>query len=196
MAAASETMAPADEGLGARQGLRRLCAGAPGMYGLMFRTRAARHDPPSLTRQRRPRSKDWRTQLSLIRNEKAYRRGAGSTVARPGRRDCADVVAGVHGFTTLLLDGRLKDILHGCRRAQRRPTATCDAALDRRAAAGARAGALAYARRTAAMSNVIPQRMTARVEGDFVVFLIGMRINKPGRYGNGHPSPADAEDAR
>ena len=28
------------------------------------------------------------------------------------------------------------------------------------------------------MSNVIPQRMTARIEGDFVVFLIGMRINK------------------
>jgi len=29
------------------------------------------------------------------------------------------------------------------------------------------------------MSNVIAQRMTARIEGDFVVFLIGMRINKP-----------------
>lgn len=29
------------------------------------------------------------------------------------------------------------------------------------------------------MSEVIPQRMTARIEGDFVVFLIGMRINKP-----------------
>jgi hypothetical protein len=29
------------------------------------------------------------------------------------------------------------------------------------------------------MSDVIPERMTARVEGDFVVFLIGMRINKP-----------------
>ena len=29
------------------------------------------------------------------------------------------------------------------------------------------------------MSNVIPQRMTAKIDGDFVVFLIGMRINKP-----------------
>ena len=29
------------------------------------------------------------------------------------------------------------------------------------------------------MSNVIPQRMTARIEGDFVVFLIGMRVNRP-----------------
>ena len=29
------------------------------------------------------------------------------------------------------------------------------------------------------MANVIPQRMSAQIEGDFVVFLIGMRINKP-----------------
>ncbi|OHV87891.1 DUF4188 domain-containing protein [Mesorhizobium sp. ORS 3428] len=29
------------------------------------------------------------------------------------------------------------------------------------------------------MSQVIPERMAARLDGDFVVFLIGMRINKP-----------------
>jgi hypothetical protein len=29
------------------------------------------------------------------------------------------------------------------------------------------------------MTRVIPNRMTAEVEGDFVIFLIGMRINKP-----------------
>ena len=29
------------------------------------------------------------------------------------------------------------------------------------------------------MAQVIPSRMTAEIEGDFVVFLIGMRINKP-----------------
>jgi len=29
------------------------------------------------------------------------------------------------------------------------------------------------------MSDVIAQRMTARIDGDFVVFLIGMRISKP-----------------
>ena len=29
------------------------------------------------------------------------------------------------------------------------------------------------------MTKVIPQRMTAQIEGDFVVFLIGMRINRP-----------------
>jgi hypothetical protein len=29
------------------------------------------------------------------------------------------------------------------------------------------------------MAGVIPSRMTTEVDGDFVVFLIGMRINKP-----------------
>ena len=29
------------------------------------------------------------------------------------------------------------------------------------------------------MSKTISERMTAEIEGEFVVFLIGMRINKP-----------------
>ena len=29
------------------------------------------------------------------------------------------------------------------------------------------------------MSKIISERMTAEIEGDFVVFLIGMRVNKP-----------------
>lgn len=29
------------------------------------------------------------------------------------------------------------------------------------------------------MAKVIPERMTAQIEGDFVVFLIGLRVNKP-----------------
>ena len=29
------------------------------------------------------------------------------------------------------------------------------------------------------MAKVIAQRMTARIDGDFVVFLIGLRVNKP-----------------
>lgn len=29
------------------------------------------------------------------------------------------------------------------------------------------------------MDGVIPSRMTAEIDGDFIVFLIGMRINKP-----------------
>jgi Domain of unknown function (DUF4188) len=33
------------------------------------------------------------------------------------------------------------------------------------------------------MATVTPGRMTAQVDGDFVVFLIGMRINKPWKLG-------------
>ena len=29
------------------------------------------------------------------------------------------------------------------------------------------------------MAKIVPQRMTAEMDGEFVVFLIGMRINKP-----------------
>ena len=29
------------------------------------------------------------------------------------------------------------------------------------------------------MTKVVPRRVTAHIEGDFVVFLIGMRVNKP-----------------
>ena len=29
------------------------------------------------------------------------------------------------------------------------------------------------------MTDIIPRRMTAEIEGDFVVFLIGMKVNKP-----------------
>ena len=29
------------------------------------------------------------------------------------------------------------------------------------------------------MGEIIPERMAAEIEGDFVVFIIGMRVNKP-----------------
>jgi hypothetical protein len=29
------------------------------------------------------------------------------------------------------------------------------------------------------MPDIVPKRVTADIEGDFVIFLIGMRINKP-----------------
>lgn len=38
------------------------------------------------------------------------------------------------------------------------------------------------------MSMIIPDRMTAKVEGPFVVFLIGMRINKPFKIGTWLPA--------
>lgn len=38
------------------------------------------------------------------------------------------------------------------------------------------------------MPPVIPERVTARIEGDFVVFLIGMRINKPWKIHTWRPT--------
>lgn len=38
------------------------------------------------------------------------------------------------------------------------------------------------------MAGVIAERMAARIEGDFVVFLIGMRINKPWKIGAWWPA--------
>ena len=32
------------------------------------------------------------------------------------------------------------------------------------------------------MTDIIAKRMCAEVEGDFVVFLIGMRVNKPWKF--------------
>jgi Monooxygenase af470-like len=32
------------------------------------------------------------------------------------------------------------------------------------------------------MSEIIPNRMAADTDGDFVVFLIGMRVNKPWKF--------------
>ena len=75
--------------------------------------------------------------VSADPQREAYRRGAGSTVARPGRGDCADVVAGArlhHAAARWTAEGYFAPAARG---HQRRPTATCDAALDRRAAAGA-----------------------------------------------------------
>ena len=33
------------------------------------------------------------------------------------------------------------------------------------------------------MTKVVPKRVTAEIEGDFVVFLIGLRINRPWPWG-------------
>jgi hypothetical protein len=37
---------------------------------------------------------------------------------------------------------------------------------------------LISAKEFSAMSKIIPARVTAQLDGDFVVFLIGMRVNK------------------
>ena len=51
--------------------------------------------------------------------------------------------------------------------------------------------------RGTSMANVIDKRMSAEIEGSFVVFIIGMRINKPWKIHKWLPvflaMPANAE---
>ena len=46
------------------------------------------------------------------------------------------------------------------------------------------------------MPSINPYRMTHRYDGDLVLFLIGMRINKPWRPDMWLPVPRDARNAQ
>ncbi len=45
------------------------------------------------------------------------------------------------------------------------------------------------------MPPIIPQRMTVNLDGGFVVFLIGMRINKSGKIHKWLPSCAPCDSS-
>ena len=107
---ASETL-PLMKGMAQRQGLCRLCAGASRHVRADVPYRAARHDAAVAARggdrlfrrigqrgRRRPQRKAPGEALEALSLDQA------AAIARAWSL--------VHGFTTLLLDGRLKDILH------------------------------------------------------------------------------------
>ena len=109
----------------------------PGMYGLMFRTERLDMTRPSLHEAATASFEGLANAVKSHPQREAYRRGAGSTVARPGRGHCADVVAGArlhHAAARWTAEGYFAPAAGG---HQRRPTATRDAALDRCAAADA-----------------------------------------------------------
>ena len=107
------------------------------MYGLMFRTERLDMTRPSLHEAATASFEGLASAVGAGRNEKL----TGEALEALSLDQAAAIARAwslVHGFTTLLLDGRLKDILHRLPEGtERRPTATRDAALDRRAAAGA-----------------------------------------------------------
>ena len=109
----------------------------PGMYGLMFRTERLDMTRPSLHEAATASFEGLASAVGAGRNEKL----TGEALEALSLDQAAAIARAwslVHGFTTLLLDGRLKDILHRLPEGtERRPTAGRDAALDRRAAAGA-----------------------------------------------------------
>ncbi|WP_028348674.1 TetR/AcrR family transcriptional regulator [Bradyrhizobium murdochi] len=82
----------------------------PGMYGLMFRTERLDMTRPSLHEAATASFEGLATAVSLSRNEEP----TGATLAALSLDQAAAIARAwslVHGFTTLLLDGRLKDIL-------------------------------------------------------------------------------------
>lgn len=83
----------------------------PGMYGLMFRTERLDMTRPSLHEAASASFQGLATAVSLGRNEKP----TGETLETLSLDQAAAIARAwslVHGFTMLLLDGRLKDILH------------------------------------------------------------------------------------
>jgi AcrR family transcriptional regulator len=83
----------------------------PGMYGLMFRTERLDMKRPSLHEAATASFEGLATAVGLSRNEKL----TGETLEALSLDQAAAIARAwslVHGFTTLLLDGRLRDILH------------------------------------------------------------------------------------
>ncbi|HMM88639.1 TetR/AcrR family transcriptional regulator [Bradyrhizobium sp.] len=83
----------------------------PGMYGLMFRTERLDMMRPSLHEAATASFEGLATAVSLSRNEKMTGEAL-ETLSLDQAAAIARAWSLVHGFTMLLLDGRLKDILH------------------------------------------------------------------------------------
>ena len=83
----------------------------PGMYGLMFRTERLDMTRPSLHEAATASFEGLATAVSLSRNENLTGQAL-ETLSLDQAAAIARAWSLVHGFTTLLLDGRLKDILH------------------------------------------------------------------------------------
>ncbi|MBI5261748.1 MAG: WHG domain-containing protein [Bradyrhizobium sp.] len=110
MAAASNTAASPLEGLLARPKAYVAYAQAhPGMYGLMFRSERLDYSRPTL-------HEAAETCFAGLANAVGAMRGQEHTGAEALSLDHAAAIARawslLHGFTTLLLDGRIKDILN------------------------------------------------------------------------------------
>src|SRR4029079_4195007 len=83
----------------------------PGMYGLMFRTERLDMTRPSLHEAATASFAGLANAVGAGRNEKL----TGEALEALSLDQAAAIARAwslVHGFTTLLLDGRLKDILH------------------------------------------------------------------------------------
>ena len=80
----------------------------PGMYGLMFRTERLDYSRPSLHEAAEASFAGLASAIAAIRQERIE----GDALTLDQAAAIARSWSLVHGFTTLLLDGRLKDIMH------------------------------------------------------------------------------------
>lgn len=79
----------------------------PGMYGLMFRTERLDYSRPSLREAAEAAFAGLASTIGALRHERI----AGETLSLDQAAAIARAWSLIHGFTTLLLDGRIKDIL-------------------------------------------------------------------------------------
>ena len=84
----------------------------PGMYGLMFRNERLDMTRPSLHEAATASFEGLANAIGAGRNEKLTGEALEATLSLDQAAAIARAWSLVHGFTTLLLDGRLKDILH------------------------------------------------------------------------------------
>ncbi len=105
----------------------------PGMYGLMFRTERLDMTRPSLHEAASASFAGLASAVGVSRQQQM----SDEALSLEQAAAIARAWSLVHGFTTLLLDGRLNDILKRLPEGQHcRDPAGCHAALDRRPAAG------------------------------------------------------------
>ena len=106
----------------------------PGMFSLMFRTERLDMSRPSLHEAATASFEGLASAVGAGPQREAHR---GEALSLDQAAAIARAWSLVHGFTTLLLDGRLKDILHRLPEGtERRPAARCDAAFDGAATGG------------------------------------------------------------
>jgi AcrR family transcriptional regulator len=109
MASACEAASlPLDRALARPKAYVAYAQAHPGMYGLMFRTERLDYSRPSLHEAAETSFAGLANAIGAMRQEQI----AGDRLTLDQAAAIARAWSLVHGFTTLLLEGRLKDILH------------------------------------------------------------------------------------
>ena len=133
VAAGASATAPLEKAMARARAYVAYAQAHPGMYGLMFRTERLDMTRPSLCEAANASFAGLAGAIGASRQEQISEQALSLEQAA----DIARAWSLVHGFTMLLLDGRLTDILHRLPEGhRRRDAAGCDAEARDRAGAG------------------------------------------------------------